>query len=167
MRQLLILIHCIHGQNEVCSVFSHLYNIETYRILFLEILRSYFKEKLEELSNMMAVGHEEDGCEFQFNNNGLGQPSQRPIGVGEMDIDTCYHGSTFAKNNTLVNNIGKVVCDLRNLGFTSMTEDAYASSILLLLKDKVHDLAGDDYRTPVLGSIKEWIQVLFVLGSTE
>ncbi|URD73047.1 Anaphase promoting complex (APC) subunit 2 [Musa troglodytarum] len=109
---------------------------------------------------MMAVGHEEDGCEFQFNNIGLGQPSQRPIGVGEMDIDTSYHGSTFVKNNTLVNNIGKVVCDLRNLGFTSMTEDAYASSILLLLKDKVHDLAGDDYRTPVLGSIKEWIQAV-------
>ncbi|CAL9173792.1 unnamed protein product [Musa hybrid cultivar] len=127
---------------------------------FPGILRSYFKEKLEELSNMMAVGPEEDGCEFQFSNNGLGQPSQRPIGVGEMDIDTCYHGSTFAKNNTLVNNIGKVVCDLRNLGFTSMTEDAYASSILLLLKHKVHDLAGDDYRTPVLGSIKDWIQAV-------
>ncbi|CAL9113857.1 unnamed protein product [Musa textilis] len=134
--------------------------LTTVPVHFPEILRSYFKEKLEELSNMMAVGHEEDGCEFQFNNIGLGQPSQRPIGVGEMDIDTCYHGSTFVKNNTLVNNIGKVVCDLRNLGFTSMTEDAYASSILLLLKDKVHDLAGDDYRTPVLGSIKEWIQAV-------
>lgn len=140
MRQLLILIQCIHRQNEVCGVFSHLYNIETYGIPFLGILRSYFKEKLEELSNMMAVGPEEDGCEFQFSNNGLGQPSQRPIGVGEMDIDTCYHGSTFAKNNTLVNNIGKVVCDLRNLGFTSMTEDAYASSILLLLKVSISNV---------------------------
>ncbi|RVW84122.1 Anaphase-promoting complex subunit 2 [Vitis vinifera] len=55
---------------------------------------------------------------------------------------------------------GKVVRDLRNLGFTSMTEDAYASAIFLLLKDKVHNLAGDDYRSSVLESIKEWIQAV-------
>lgn len=37
-------------------------------------------------------------------------------------------------DNKLVRNIGMVVHNLRNLGFTSMTEDAYASAIFLLLK---------------------------------
>lgn len=53
---------------------------------------------------------------------------------GEMDIDGCYLQGKFTENNKLVRNIGKVVRDLRNLGFTSMTEDAYASAIFLLLK---------------------------------
>ena len=53
---------------------------------------------------------------------------------GEMDIDECYQRRKFLENNKLVKNIGKVVRDLRNLGFTSMTEDAYASAIFLLLK---------------------------------
>ncbi|XP_038994236.1 anaphase-promoting complex subunit 2-like isoform X1 [Hibiscus syriacus] len=77
-----------------------------------------------------------------------------------MDIDECYSQDKFSENNKLVKNIGKVVCDLRNLGFTSMTEDAYASAIFMLLKAKVHDLAGDDYRSSVLDSIKGWIQVV-------
>ena len=54
--------------------------------------------------------------------------------TGEMDIDECYPQDKFSENNKLARNIGKVVRDLRNLGFTSMTEDAYASAIFLLLK---------------------------------
>ncbi|KAJ7953843.1 Anaphase promoting complex subunit 2 [Quillaja saponaria] len=41
-----------------------------------------------------------------------------------------------------------------------MTEDAYASAIFLLLKAKVHNLAGDDFRSSVLKSIKGWIQAV-------
>lgn len=54
--------------------------------------------------------------------------------TGQMEIDECYHQGVFSENNKLVKNIGKVVRDLRSLGFTSMTEDAYASAIFLLLK---------------------------------
>lgn len=126
---------------------------------FPEILRLYFKGKLEELSNMIDVHHEEDACQFQLDNDSLRQQNHRLISVGEMDIDTHCHGCNHNKD-IMVNNIGKVVRDLRSLGFTSITEDAYASSILLLLKDKVNALAGDDYRNPVLGSIKEWIQAV-------
>lgn len=32
---------------------------------------------------------------------------------------------------------------------------------LFALQAKVHNLAGDDYRSSVLDSIKEWIQVVF------
>lgn len=53
---------------------------------------------------------------------------------GQMEIDECYPQGRFLDNNKLVNNIGKVVRDLRSLGFTSMTEDAYASAIFLFLK---------------------------------
>uniref|UniRef100_A0A803R9P9 Anaphase-promoting complex subunit 2 n=2 Tax=Cannabis sativa TaxID=3483 RepID=A0A803R9P9_CANSA len=77
-----------------------------------------------------------------------------------MEIDDSSGHGRFSENNKLVKNIGKVVCDLRNLGFTSMTEDAYASAIFFLLKAKVHDLAGDDYRSSVLESIKGWIQAV-------
>lgn len=52
----------------------------------------------------------------------------------EMDIDGNHHQRIILGNNKLVKNIGEVVRDLRNLGFTSMAEDAYASAIFLLLK---------------------------------
>jgi hypothetical protein len=47
-----------------------------------------------------------------------------------MDID----GQEVSESSCLVKNIGKVVRDLRCLGFTSMTEDAYSSAIIWLLK---------------------------------
>lgn len=37
----------------------------------------------------------------------------------------------------------------------------YSNILLTLQQNKVHSLAGDEYRSPVLESIKEWIQVLF------
>ncbi|MED6200020.1 anaphase-promoting complex subunit 2 [Stylosanthes scabra] len=41
-----------------------------------------------------------------------------------------------------------------------MAEDAYASAIFLLLKAKVYDVAGDDFRSSVLQSIQSWIQAV-------
>ncbi|KAK6921994.1 Anaphase-promoting complex subunit 2, C-terminal [Dillenia turbinata] len=124
---------------------------------FPEILHWYFKEKLEELSKIMS-GDSEDSDECQDRDEmDLDEKSKLLRRSGEMEIDACYQSKKFSENNKLVKNIGKVVSDLRSLGFTSMTEDAYASAIFLLLKAKVHDLAGDDYRNSVLESIKEWI----------
>nr|VDD12415.1 unnamed protein product [Brassica rapa] len=106
---------------------------------FPEILHCYFKEKLEELS---AIMDEDDTGEHEHD------------GI-DLDVDEGY-----SRHDDLVKNIGKVVRDLRSLGFASMAENAYASAIFLLLKAKVHDLASDDYRTSVLGPIKEWIQTV-------
>ncbi|KAF5777096.1 putative cullin, anaphase-promoting complex subunit 2, cullin domain superfamily [Helianthus annuus] len=114
---------------------------------FTEILHWYFKGRLEELSTIMAGDYEDDN-ESQDDNH-----------PRNMDIDGTYDQKKIMENK-LVRNIGMVVHNLRNLGFTSMTEDAYASAIFLLLKAKVFDLAGDDYRTSVLESIKEWIQAV-------
>ncbi|KAF8051066.1 hypothetical protein N665_1809s0005 [Sinapis alba] len=112
---------------------------------FPEILHWYFKEKLEELSSIMD---ESDGMDLDEK---LGSEN------GEMDVDD----EGYSRHDEFVKNIGKVVCDLRSIGFTSMAQNAYASAIFLLLKEKVHDLAAvDDYRTSVLGSIKEWIQTV-------
>ncbi|XP_039133519.1 anaphase-promoting complex subunit 2 isoform X1 [Dioscorea cayenensis subsp. rotundata] len=110
---------------------------------FPEILRMYFKKKLEELSTVIA-GVSDDVCESQ----------------SEMDIDDNYSKKNISKDHKLVKDIGKVVRDLRSLGFMSMSEDAYASAIFVLLKSQVNDLAGDEYRNPVLESIKEWIQAV-------
>ncbi|KAJ9709347.1 hypothetical protein PVL29_001019 [Vitis rotundifolia] len=126
---------------------------------FPEILHCYFKGRLEELSTIMAGEYEDDNESDDKNDMDLDEKNKVSY-RGEMDIDECYERRKFLENNKLVKNIGKVVRDLRNLGFTSMAEDAYASAIFLLLKDKVHNLAGDDYRSSVLESIKEWIQAV-------
>ncbi|KAL3631183.1 anaphase-promoting complex subunit 2 [Castilleja foliolosa] len=100
---------------------------------FPDVLHWYFKRRLEELSEIMAAS-----CEYD-----------------QMDIDGPVLG-----NNKLIRKIGEVVRDLRSLGFTSLAEDAYASAIFLLLKAKVDELAGDEFRFSVLESIKEWIQTV-------
>ena len=55
--------------------------------------------------------------------------------VGEMDMDEHYNRKKLFKNSLLIKNIWKVVQDLRSLGFTSRTGDAYASAIFMLLKE--------------------------------
>lgn len=50
----------------------------------------------------------------------------------KMDIDS--QETVISESCNLVKNIGKVVRDLRCLGFTSMTEDSYSSAIIWLLK---------------------------------
>ncbi|KAG8366371.1 hypothetical protein BUALT_Bualt17G0072800 [Buddleja alternifolia] len=118
---------------------------------FPDILHWYFKGRLEELSEIMATGCKDDN-ELQVD-DGMDLDSK----TGEMDIDT-QNCRTILGNNKLVRNIGVVVRDLRSLGFTSMAEDAYASAIFSLLKAKVHEVAGDEFRFSVLESIKGWIQ---------
>ncbi|KAF8103771.1 hypothetical protein N665_0185s0043 [Sinapis alba] len=121
---------------------------------FPEILHWYFKEKLEELSAIMNEEEEEE--EQLESDDGMDLDDKKLRSkIGDMDVD-----QGFSRHDELVKSIGKVVRDLRSIGFTSMAENAYASAIFLLLKAKVHDLAGDDYRTSVLGSIKEWIQTV-------
>ncbi|XP_065860476.1 anaphase-promoting complex subunit 2 [Euphorbia lathyris] len=127
---------------------------------FPEILHRYFKGRLEELSTIMDGDISDDDNDPQDKDDmDLDEKSKLSSKNGEMDIDECYLQGKLTES-MLVKNIGKVVRDLRSLGFTSMTEDAYASAIFLLLKAKVHDLAGDDYRASVLESIKEWIKAV-------
>lgn len=102
--------------------------------MFLEILHWYFKGRLEELSTIMAGELNGDSESQEKDDMDLDEKSKLAYRTGEMDIDECYHQVRFSENNKLVKNIGMVVRDLRNLGFTSMTEDAYASVIFLLLK---------------------------------
>ncbi|KAK3042386.1 hypothetical protein RJ639_002432 [Escallonia herrerae] len=127
---------------------------------FPEVLHWYFKGKLVELSTKMA-GEYDDISEAQEKDDmDLDENPMLAYSTRDMDLDGCHHQRTFLENNRLVKNIGVVVHDLRSLGFTSLTEDAYASAIFLLLKAKVHDLAGEDYRSSVLESIKGWIQAV-------
>ncbi|KAB1208114.1 Anaphase-promoting complex subunit 2 [Morella rubra] len=127
---------------------------------FSEILHCYFKGRLEELSTIMSGELNDENESQEKDDMDLDEKIKIPYRTGQMEIDECYHQVRFSENNKLVRNIGKAVHDLRNLGFTSMTEDAYASAIFLLLKAKVHNLAGDDYRSSVLESIKQWIQAV-------
>ncbi|XP_024994243.1 anaphase-promoting complex subunit 2 isoform X2 [Cynara cardunculus var. scolymus] len=125
---------------------------------FPEVLHWYFKGRLEELSTIMAGNYEDNESQDTNGMESYGK-GKHPTRFGNMDIDGSYDQKKILENK-LVRNIGMVVHNLRSLGFTSMTEDAYASAIFLLLKAKVYDLAGDDYRSSVLESIKEWIQAV-------
>ncbi|CAL5068553.1 unnamed protein product [Urochloa decumbens] len=126
--------------------------LTTLPLSFPEILNVYFKKKLEELSIIMAGSYESD----QLGNQEFFKSSDTSDCHSGMDID----GQEVSESSCLVKNIGKVVRYLRCLGFASMTEDAYSSSIIWLLKSKVYELAGDDYRVPVLGCVKKWIQAV-------
>ncbi|XP_022889584.1 anaphase-promoting complex subunit 2 [Olea europaea var. sylvestris] len=127
---------------------------------FPDVLHWYFKGRLEELSTIMATGYEDDSALQAEDEMDLDEKSKLSCRTGKMDIDGSHLHGIFLGNNKLVKNIGMLVRDLRNLGFTSMAEDAYASAIFFLLKTKVHELAGDDYRSSVLESIKRWIQAV-------
>ncbi|KAG2707101.1 hypothetical protein I3843_05G120800 [Carya illinoinensis] len=183
---LLMLVHALQSYNDQISEGRDPSNSErdhlfsTYQLLvssvlmariprhFNEILHCYFKGSLEELSTIMA-GEIDDENEYQEKDDmDLDEKSKISYRTGRMEIDESCPQVRFSENNKLVKNIGKVVRDLRSLGFTSMTEDAYASAIFLLLNvstcsisaAKVHNLAGDDYRSSVLESIKGWIQAV-------
>ncbi|GMH01745.1 hypothetical protein Nepgr_003584 [Nepenthes gracilis] len=127
---------------------------------FPEVLHWYFKGRLEELS-MLMDGHTEsdDDCQDRDYMD-LDEKWKSICRDVDIDFDESCFSRRILENSKLVNNIGKVVRDLRSLGFTSMTEDAYASAIFLLLKAKVHHLAGEDYRNSVLEPIKGWIQAV-------
>lgn len=173
---LLILVHALQSYKESLSDGKQscdkerVYLLSKYQLMvssvlmaalprhFPEILHCYFKGRLEELSRIMDGELNEE--ERYADKDAMVLDEKFKNRSGEMDIDEGYCQVKFTENNKLVRNIGKVVLDLRNLGFTSMAEDAYASAIFLLLKAKVHNLAGDDYRTSVLESIKGWIQVV-------
>ncbi|XP_015895049.3 anaphase-promoting complex subunit 2 [Ziziphus jujuba] len=175
---LLMLVHALQSYKENISEGRHnsdaerVYLFPKYQLLvssvlmatlpphFPEILNWYFKGRLEELSTIMSGELNDDGEIQDKAEISLNEKSKVSYRVGQMEIDECYHQGMLSENNKLVKNIGKVVRDLRSLGFTSMTEDAYASAIFLLLKAKVHELAGDDYRNSVLESIKQWIQAV-------
>ncbi|KAM2330420.1 hypothetical protein ACFX1X_021251 [Malus domestica] len=172
---LLILVHALQSYNQGshdsddyrAQLFAK-YQLSVSSVLmatlprhFPEVLHWYFKGRLEELSTKMGGefphDHDEDDGADDMDVDDKCKVSYRS---GQMEIDECYPQGRFLDNNKLVNNIGKVVRDLRSLGFTSMAEDAYASAIFLFLKAKVHDLAGDDYRVSFLESIKRWIQAV-------
>lgn len=105
--------------------------------MFLDLLHWYFKGKLEELSAIMAGELNEDyksQCKDDMDLDGKGKISSKS---GQRDFDESYQLEKFSNIDKLVKNIGKVVLDLRSLGFTSMAEDAYASAIFSLLKVNV------------------------------
>ncbi|KAI4373861.1 hypothetical protein MLD38_011927 [Melastoma candidum] len=119
---------------------------------FYDILHWYFKRRLEEISAMM-----DDDCSGKDSMD-LDESAVFSLESGDMDIDGEQRGKSL--DGRWVTNIGKVVRDLRSLGFLSMTEDAYASAIFMLLNAKVNELAGDDFRCSILGAIKRWIQAV-------
>lgn len=103
---------------------------------------------LEELSTIMADDCEDDNESNDKDDMDLDEKNKLHYRTGDMDVDGRYHQNRLLHNSKVVKNIGIVVRDLRNLGFTSMAEDAYASAIFLLLKVCVFS----SYLVPLLHS---------------
>ncbi|KAJ8433259.1 hypothetical protein Cgig2_023211 [Carnegiea gigantea] len=177
-KSLLMLVHGLQSYSDSMPDNKHNldaergYLLSTYQLMvssvlmaslprrFPAILHQYFKGRLEELSTLMDGSCQNDDGFHDKENMDLDDRFKSLSGGGAMDIDEDYQPKKLSENSLSVKNIGKVVQHLRSLGLTSMTEDAYASAIFLLLKDKVQDLAGDDYRSSVLESIKVWIEAV-------
>ncbi|XP_027096892.1 anaphase-promoting complex subunit 2 isoform X1 [Coffea arabica] len=173
-----MLIHALHSESATkseCQIKSDAQNVPLimkYQLMvssvlmtslprhFPEILHWYFKGRLEELSTIMEEDDENENEHKVQDDMDVDEKRQLVSRSGDMDVDGCHHQRGFSEKNKLVKNIGMVVRNLRSLGLTSMVEDAYASAIYFLLKAKVQDLSGDDYRTSVLESIKGWIQAV-------
>lgn len=103
-------------------------------LIILGILHWYFKGRLEELSTIAGANSEDDDELGMDDKMDLDEKSKLPDKCGNKDSDRNHEYARFSGNNKLVKNIGMVVRDLRNIGFTSMAEDAYASAIFFLLK---------------------------------
>ncbi|KAL1806313.1 hypothetical protein ACET3Z_029381 [Daucus carota] len=127
---------------------------------FPQILHWYFKGRLEELNTSLDEEYQDLDRLQDDEDMDLDSKEKFFNEKSDMGSDKSYPQGKLLENNNLVKNIGKVVHDLRSLGFTSLAEDAYASAIFMLLKAKVNELAGDDYRTSVLEAIKGWIQAV-------
>uniref|UniRef100_A0A7N0T7N4 Cullin family profile domain-containing protein n=3 Tax=Kalanchoe fedtschenkoi TaxID=63787 RepID=A0A7N0T7N4_KALFE len=163
---LLILVHGLQSYKDYDDDSERIHLVNNYQLNvssvlmaslprhFPEILQCCFKKWLEELSTLLTEEMDADDMEEEMDVDHQSNPVER---AGEMDIDITNKSE---KTHKLVRNIGKVVRDLRGLGFTSMAEDAYASAIFSLLKSKVHDFAGDEFRISVLQSVKGWIQAV-------
>ncbi|CAN6479061.1 unnamed protein product [Victoria cruziana] len=106
-------------------------NVDTF--FWLVFLHGYFKRRLEVLVTMMT-DDDQDSSTMDIGFSTDKQFGSKSRGVDEMDVDESNETATRSSKNRLVRTIGKVVTNLRSLGFASMTEDAYASAIFLLLK---------------------------------
>lgn len=101
--------------------------------MLIEILRWYFKGRLEELSAAMADESKGHYDHLDSDEMDVDEKNKMSSKSGGMDIDGGHLHGDYSENK-LVRSIGKVVRDLRGLGFISMAEDAYAAAIFLLLK---------------------------------
>lgn len=102
--------------------------------MLLEILHWYFKGRLEELNTSLDEEYQDLDRLQDDEDMDLDSKEKFFNEKSDMGSDKSYPQGKLLENNNLVKNIGKVVHDLRSLGFTSLAEDAYASAIFMLLK---------------------------------
>ncbi|KAI5060978.1 hypothetical protein GOP47_0023483, partial [Adiantum capillus-veneris] len=132
---------------------------------FSEILNLYFKARLEDFSraarkqiNVSEMTNDSDqywdmGKASQGNERENDDLESVLSGWTDLDI-TDMVGSTW------VTEVAKLICNLQQLGFSAMTEEACACAVYSMLKDKIHSVATKRYEKPVLAPIRRWIKVI-------
>lgn len=130
---------------QVCKSFCYWLTDFQCLTIFLEILHWYFKGRLEELNTSLGGEYQEISESQDKDDMDLDDKCKLPNRTGDMETVGCYPQGRLLENNNLVKNIGKVVHDLRSVGFTSMAEDAYASAIFMLLKVNIFLVIICDY----------------------
>ncbi|XP_057859859.1 anaphase-promoting complex subunit 2 isoform X2 [Cryptomeria japonica] len=134
--------------------------------VLLTTLPKHFSARLEEFTEAVEKKTDETNQRDSIEDNEMETIQNSSSGlIDEMEVDdanepeTCgEYGEVISK--TWISKVGHIVHNLRELGFSSMTEDAYASAIFSLLKTKVHYLAREDHLTSVLEPIRKWIQAV-------
>ncbi|KAH9321998.1 hypothetical protein KI387_016637, partial [Taxus chinensis] len=133
---------------------------------FPEILHLYFKARLEEFTESVEKKTEETNQGDSTEDNEMETIQNGSSGlIDEMEVDDSNESETCSEyceviDKGWISKVGRVMHNLRELGFTSMTEEAYASAIFSLLKTKVQSLAREDHLTSVLEPIRKWIQAV-------
>eukprot|EP01018_Ginkgo_biloba_P025515 Gb_09164 [translate_table: standard] len=130
---------------------------------FPEVLHLYFKARLEEFTATVEKKDKESNIGDCIENSEMETMQKSSDSSDEMEVDDANEPETACtelSGDTWVSKVGCVVHNLRELGFTAMTEDAYASAIFSLLKTKVHSLAGEDHLTSALEPVRNWIQAV-------
>ncbi|KAH7437518.1 hypothetical protein KP509_05G076000 [Ceratopteris richardii] len=69
-----------------------------------------------------------------------------------------FEGIAKVVGATWIEEVTEVVRNLQQLGFSAMTEEACASAVYSLLKEKIHSIATKRYEKPVLPRIRKWIK---------
>ncbi|MCO5567286.1 hypothetical protein L7F22_020976 [Adiantum nelumboides] len=133
---------------------------------FSEMLNLYFKARLEDFSRaarkQFVISKSTDGSDQYCD---LGKANDENESENDDDFGSVLSGwtdldITDIAGSTWITEVAKVVCNLQQLGFSAMTEEACACAVYSMLKDKIHSVATKRYEKPVLAPIRRWIKVI-------
>ncbi|CAM6090151.1 unnamed protein product [Calypogeia fissa] len=104
--------------------------------------------------NKHKNGDDDDSAHQMEGIDGLSSSDTKPVVGAAIDELVEIAGELWVKE------VGSTVRHLRELGYTSLSEEAYSSAIYSVLKVKIHSIANKRYENPVLLPVQRWIEAV-------